>query len=235
MRSLVDLVLPTECAGCGAPGPTACRACRAALDLPARPAWPTPTPRGLPPPYAVASYAATTRAFVLAYKEDGVLALQQPLGRALAGAVEAAWLGAGRPDCRVWLVPVPSSRAARRRRGDDVVLRLARQAASRLRSGGLDASVLPALEHGRAVIDSAGLTAAARSANLAGAFRVRRRAGDRLRTAPVVLVDDLITTGSTLAECAEALRRCGGEVIGAATVAATRRHLSIAHRGLHKR
>lgn len=226
MRSLLDLVLPSECAGCGAAGPAACRWCAVALHGPGRPAWPTPAPASLPPPYAVADYAGPARAFLLAYKERGVLALQGPLGAALSTAITAALAGAaaGAAGERAWLVPVPSTRAARRRRGDDVVARLARRAAAGLRATGVAVAALPALTHARAVRDSAGLGAAARQANLAGAFRTSRRAGAALRGARVVLVDDLITTGNTLAECAQALRRSGAEVVGAATVAATRRH-----------
>jgi predicted amidophosphoribosyltransferase len=239
MRHLLDLVLPTQCAGCGAPGPAACAACIAALDLPARPARPTPAPIGLPTPYAVTAYAATTRAFLLAYKEDGVVALQHPLGRALAASVEAAVHDlAGQRPCGgrpLWLVPVPSSRAARRRRGDDVVARLAARAAGVLRAAGHDVAVRSTLVHARAVADSAGLGASARAQNLSGAFRLRRGAASTVAGSPVVLVDDLITTGATLAECATSLRRTGADVVAAATVAATQRNLSIARGGLHKR
>ena len=60
-------------------------------------------------------------------------------------------------------------------------------------------------------------TPTARQANLAGGFRLR--AGARR---PVVLVDDLVTTGSSLAEAARVLA-AGVPVLGAATVAATER------------
>lgn len=224
MRALLDLVLPVTCAGCGVPGPAACPVCLAAVAGPARPAWPTPSPAGLPVPYAVSAYADRTRALLLAYKEDGVVALARPLGAAIAAAASAAGqaVPAGR---RLALVPVPSTRAARRTRGDDVVARLAREAARRLREGParVHVDVVPALAHARAVADSAGLTAVQRAANLAGAFRLRRGAQRLVGDAAVVLADDLITTGATLATCAATLRAGGLDVVGAATVAATRR------------
>ena len=221
MRALLDLVLPVSCAACGAPGSLACPPCAATLSRPARLVWPRPSPPDLPPPFAVAPYAAEPRAFLLAYKEDNRVGLRPLLGaalaRALLGAVTAT---TGGP---VWLVPVPSTAAARRTRGDDVVARLARWAAADLRSRGVGCAVVPALRHRRAVRDSAGLGAVHRAAHLAGAFRVSPRAAARLGDHPVVLLDDLVTTGATLAECTRTLVAAGLTVTAAATVAATPR------------
>ena len=122
------------------------------------------------------------------------------------------------------VVPVPSSRAARRRRGCDVVADVALTAVRALRADGHQVSVVRALRHARRVADSAGLTAAERSVNLARAFTVRSAQLRRLTGSRVVVVDDLITTGVTLTECADALRAAGADVVGVATIAATRRH-----------
>ena len=83
-------------------------------------------------------------------------------------------------------------------------------------------TVRGALAQTRAVRDQAGLDARTRRANLEGGFRLRRRlpAGR-----PVVLVDDLVTTGSSLTEAARVLGRAGVPLLGAATVAATERLL----------
>ena len=223
MRALLDLVLPTSGAGCRQPSTVACADCLRPLAAAPVLAWPRPSPPGLPVPFAVAAYDGPVRRFVLAFKEEGVLALSRPLGWALARSVVAA---AG-PRAAVRLVPVPSSRSARRERGLDVVRRLATVAARDLRSVGIDVRVVPALRHTRRVQDSAGLTAIERAGNLAGAFTVTGPAPLRaLAGRPVILVDDLITTGATLAECALALRRCGVEVVSSATIAATQRRRS---------
>ncbi|MET9018877.1 phosphoribosyltransferase family protein [Actinopolymorpha sp. NPDC004070] len=84
-------------------------------------------------------------------------------------------------------------------------------------------TVRSALAVGRRVADQAGLDARARRANLAGAFVVRVRSRDLLTGRAVLLVDDVLTTGATLAEAARVLRVAGVNVRAAAVVAATRR------------
>jgi predicted amidophosphoribosyltransferase len=207
--ALLDLVLPRACAGCRLPGAGVCPGCAAALRAGARRTRPHPCPPGLPPLVAVADYDGPVRSLLLAHKEHGRLLLVRPLGAALAGAV--ALLD---PPSGTVLVPVPSSRAAVRARGHDHARRLAREAARR---SGLRAR--PLLAPTRAVADQAGLDARGRAANLAGALCARRR----LDGLVVVLVDDVVTTGATLAEGVRALRAAGARVHGAAVVAATRR------------
>jgi predicted amidophosphoribosyltransferase len=104
-------------------------------------------------------------------------------------------------------------------------------AALRTVPGG-EALALPLLVHTRTVADQAGLTAAQRTTNLAGALRARgearRLAGDRA----VVLVDDVITTGATLREAARALLAAGCPVVGAVVLAEVRRGASAGSVGL---
>jgi predicted amidophosphoribosyltransferase len=229
VRALLDLVLPSDCFGCARPGSPACRECVGRLAGLARPRLPTPAPPGLPVPYAVADYAGSVRAMILAYKERGATVLRPVLAGALARAVAAA-AGAHGSE-RPVLVPVPSSAAARRRRGADVVAVLAASAARLLARDGRDVSVAQVLTHGRRVRDSAGLSAAERAGNLASALVADRRAG-ALDGRQLVVVDDVVTTGATLAEAARALRAAGLEVIGAATIAATRRSPGVLRPGL---
>lgn len=219
----IDGILPTHCAGCGRPGPLVCPACHCVLRSDAAPAWPQPPPAGLPPPWAVAPYLGVCRSLLLAYKERGAVGLRRPLAHALASAARAA-VGPGiRP---IVMVPVPSARPAVRARGDDVVLGLARGVAAVLRAEGRDVRVIAALRQRRGVVDSAGLDARSRARNLDGALAVSVSAQPFITGRQVVLVDDLITTGATLAEAARALRAGDGEVVGAATLAATARRIS---------
>ncbi|WP_030418511.1 ComF family protein [Streptomyces sp. NRRL F-5065] len=233
-RDLLDLVLPAECGGCGGARTVLCAPCRAALGGAApRRVRPSPEPPGLPPVHAVAPYADEVRAVLLAHKERGALTLAGPLGTALAGAVGAALADAGGEAPRaaragpggpapgreavrvragpVLLVPVPSARKAVAARGHDPARRIALAAAGELRRGGTPARVLTALRQRRAVADQSGLGARERRRNLAGALAVAPGAVRSLEDAGVVvLVDDLMTTGATLAEAARAVRAAMG-------------------------
>jgi predicted amidophosphoribosyltransferase len=97
---------------------------------------------------------------------------------------------------------------------------LARHVAAALASRGEPAAVARALRLGRGVRDSAGLGAADRVANVHGRVQVHL-AGVPPPGTPVVLLDDVVTTGATAAACTEALRHVGLEVSAMLSLTAT--------------
>jgi hypothetical protein len=105
----------------------------------------------------------------------------------------------------VLLVPVPSARRAVRARGHDPARRIALAAAAELRRSGTSARAPAVLRQRRAVADQSGLDSRQRLANLAGALEVTPGGVRLLEEGPVVLVDDLMTTGASLAEAARAV------------------------------
>ena len=216
LAALLDLVLPRACAGCAAPG-ALCATCRAALAAPPLGrVRPSPCPTGLPETHALAPYDGVLQRLLLAHKERAQLRLSAPLGAALARVV--AGLAGGQP---VVLCPVPSARQAVRSRGYDHSLRLAGSAASALIRSGVPAVATCLLVPARRVADQSGLTAAQRVTNLHGALTARGEPG-----ALVVVVDDVMTSGATLAEAARALGAAGHLVRGAAVLGATARRTS---------
>lgn len=236
-RVLGELVLPGSCPGCDGPAGSGaaglCPGCATALAaLWPRSAAPTPAPVGLPPCVALGAYEGPLRGAVLAYKDRGRHRLAPILGTQLARGVAACATRLGRPPgTALVVVPVPSSPAAIRERHGDHMDRLARHCVRTLAGFGWPAVLArPATARGKA--DSAHLDAAARAAAARDAFRLRAGPSRRLARAAaagacVLAVDDVITTGATLAALTARLAGAGVPVAAAVTLAATRRRAPV--------
>jgi ComF family protein len=226
----LDLALPASCAGCGREGEPLCAACARGLD--ARLELPGGTPIGMPVDLPApllqlewcAPFAGAVRAALHDLKYKGERRLARPLGLAVARRWQRVGEGA------TLVVPVPVHAERERRRGYDQAALIAEVAAEAL---GL--SYVRALVRERATIAQFELGRQDRAANVDGAFRIRLespRAPAALRAprsarSPVVggwvlLIDDVVTTGATLAACATALERAGAIGVSAITVARER-------------
>jgi ComF family protein len=215
-----DLLLGASCHGCGQPWWGICPSCRGqvASQKPFVTA-PDPCPDGFPVTVASSAYDRILRRVINAHKERQALILTRFLAERLALSVQALLVARPNvaPAARIVLVPIPSAARTVRQRGFDATGAMARVAARRLRVR-YPMTVQSALTQARPVADQAGLAARARQQNLSGAFRLRKPLGTG---ATVILVDDLVTTGSSLTEAARVLRAARIPVLGAATVAAT--------------
>lgn len=208
---LLDLILPLECGGCGAPSTRWCPACAALLAAGATdPRLVTPRLDPGVPVLSLGRYAAARRQAILAVKEHGRADLIAPLATAVHIGMTRL-LDWGLLDTPLTLVPAPTRPTAARRRGGDPVTRLAHAAAAELTG----VTVQPALRLSGFTRDSVGLSSAARQRNLAG--RVRLRTPVR---GPVVVVDDVVTTGATACESVRALQTAGVEVYAVLVLAA---------------
>lgn len=231
--ALQDLLLPPRCHICHKPAPDTgslhiCPDCRAGLPLlagspvcsicgipflSAGDDHPCSRCIAAPPPYTAARaalrYEGACRDLIQHFKYNGKSYLRRPLGLLTAEQL-APFATAQQPDL---LVPVPLH-------------------PSRLRSRGFNQAVLlgdllsrqwqiPLLRQGlqrtRPTIPQMELSRKQRSTNLQGAFTVT--SPDSVSNRHVMLVDDVFTTGSTLAECALVLRRAGCHTVSAVTVA----------------
>ena len=120
------------------------------------------------------------------------------------------------------VVPVPLYAAKLRERGFNQV-ELFTRVALKLKPGGLELALHPEiLERMRFTASQTGLTIHQRQENMRGAFRVKHP--EVIRDRDVLLVDDVMTTGTTVSECARVLRRAGAARVWVATVARTLKH-----------
>ena len=217
LAAILDVVLPPACAACGLPGGPACAACRAALqDLPPPHCGgcggPVPVPVARCPacrgPLAwgrqAVAWAGPAPALVLALKDGRRRTLAGVLAAVVAERVPAP------PDGSA-LVPVPLARGRERARGFNQ---------SALIAGALGRRWgLPVHDCLRRVREGPPQRGASASARVRQAAAAYAPGGPDPVPARPVLVDDVRTTGATLAACARALRRGGAEEVGAVCVA----------------
>ncbi len=212
---MLDLILPLECGGCGAPSTRWCDACATELSVGAdKPLVVNPRVDPQVPVFALGRYAGARRQVILAMKERGRGDLVAPLSRALAIGVHqlVVW---GMVETPLTIVPAPTRRSAALRRGGDPVTRMARLAAAAAPERP-DISVVQALRMKALARDSMGLGTAARERNIAGRVLLR---GAPPRT-EVVLADDVVTTGATARESVRILQAAGVRVAAVLAIAA---------------
>ncbi|UXA19337.1 ComF family protein [Mycobacterium sp. SMC-4] len=207
---MLDLILPLQCGGCGVAGSKWCPIC--ARELAVRPDEPhVVTPRVDPgvPVLSLGRFAGSRRRAIVAVKEHGRADLVAPLATALGDALNklVTWSVLEIP---LTVVPAPTRRTAARRRGGDPVTRIAEKAVAQLP----DLTVTPALHLRAFTRDSVGLSSADRQRNIAGRIRVSRPVSGH-----AIVVDDVVTTGSTAAESVRALQTSGADVLAVVALA----------------
>lgn len=207
---MLDLVLPLECGGCGAPSTRWCPACAEALTV--RPDEPRViTPRQDPgvPVFSLGRYAGTRRQAVVALKEHGRTDLVDPLAAAVAASLRTliAW---GLIMTPLTVVPAPTRSLTARRRGGDPVTRIARAAAV----GIAGVTVQQTLTMRAFTRDSVGLSSSQRQRNINGRVRQRKPVNGE-----VIVFDDVVTTGATATESVRMLRASGARIVGVLAIA----------------
>jgi ComF family protein len=214
----VDLVYPKRCAGCGLRGSWLCVDCCAALPLFTAP-WCdrcgvpasyshcecSSTPENLEQVRSVGPFDGWLRGAVVQFKYHGEWARAAHLGEPLAAAVADMRLADA-------LVPVPLHAARLRHRGFNQSLLLAQHAGA-----SLEMEVKEALIRTRRTDAQVNLGSEQRAINVTGAFAVKPNFP--VAGLSIILIDDVITTGSTLSACAEVLITDGATSVRAASLA----------------
>lgn len=214
LRDLLALLLPPACAGCGGRVPDAralCDPCDARLPRLAARLDPQP-PAPLAASIAVVAFAGDAEAWIHRFKYPGRgLAGLDPRPEAVMRAL-AREAACGAPAGFERLVPIPQHPRRLRARGFNPAASVARELA-RATGVPLDATALLRVRDGPSQTE---LARAERRRNVAGVFRARAGV-----SGCIALVDDVTTTGATLAEAARTLRRAGARRVIAICLART--------------
>jgi len=212
VRGISTLIFPETCLVCSQPGSDLCGVCKNRF---------IPKPKFLlGEKFSIVSslpYDEFSKKVILLSKEQGLVAAHRILARALSSAISEF-----RVKTRFSIVLIPTQGKSLRRRGINHLEEISKMI---LRNTLInqDFEILNALEFTRRISDQTKLTESERTSNLRGAFRVKKV---RISN-PVIVVDDVITTGSTLREAVRALQERNLTVIGAATACASQRRLAI--------
>lgn len=165
---------------------------------------------------AYGSYDGELRELIHLLKYEQVTPAANILGKILAAAI--AKLEISQP---VLIISVPLHSSKRRQRRFNQAELIARAALKWIAMPGAKLAT-NLLVRQRPTVSQIGLTRPQRAENIRGAFRVEHR--EKIAGRCILLVDDVLTTGTTASECARVLRKAGAEKVWVATVARTLKH-----------
>lgn len=197
MSRILNLLLPTPCVICNKLGAPLCDNC-----LENFPTRSIPLEVSGVHGFAVADYHEQVAIVVNSVKEKGLTSLTP----AIANLIANSWPNAHRAFT---FVPIPSSRANAKKRGFSHTALLARELSKRVPAS----RVRELLRSTGSRADQVGLATKERARNVEGAFKVELTGGQILRN-PVVLVDDVITSGATMKSAIRTLAKSGIDVGG---------------------
>jgi len=220
--ALTSLIFPKICIYCQVEFSPLCLKCQQF--------WLAPVQRRYVKGLAVNStlaYNAASSRIIIQAKESRNRVAQFWMAKALSTALEKFELD--NPALSVshsLLVPIPSSRTAIRRRGGSFLHPILDKLVElQMVKNGVRWRWNELLIHQRSVRDQSELSYTARQSNMASAFRLISE--DLVRERPILLIDDVLTTGATLDNAFQALRERNMTVLGAATVCASAHRLLI--------
>lgn len=205
LLALSDLIFPARCLGCRQLGIGICSTCRVS--------WHPHIYRTAVaaddfsfPVYSAVAYSPVAQRVLLGAKESALHDADRLILQALSYSLSYFYSEIGIAD----LVPIPSRKANTRKRGRDFILEQTHAISQSPR-----VQVRAILSHSRKVKDQTTLNSRSRELNLSQSMSCREQ-GDSSST-PVIIIDDLVTSGATLREAGRALHRAGYTVTGAVT------------------
>jgi ComF family protein len=219
---IADLILGRRCIGCEGPPTLLCQSCKQAMRGKAdksREFRFDDVSENLRIPLAVAHpYAPPVSSVIFRFKDNQIPALAPHLAELLAGALDLILAGSEFSAHQITAIPIPSRKGSIKIRGFDPMALIAHQLLL------LGYSHVPALVDHRVAGRSKSLNSQQRALAASNAFGLRDDTMvDRIAQRPVIVIDDVTTTGATLKEGAELLMHAGVHVIGCASIAGSRR------------
>lgn len=218
LAALGELLLPRSCAGCGIAGVVLCSACRHHLrEVP----HPVVRERALGTKvFALGPYSDVRRNVILQMKEYNNRAVRPYIAAVVAAGLDHLRVRGELPESFA-LVPAPTRDRSARLRGGDPIAGLCAEAARILSAAPHSPAVAaaPAVRVRSKAPDQSRLSADERWKNMRRAVEVRAGTETVLAGLPVVIVDDVITTGSTMAATVEKLQVAGAVVRGGLVLA----------------
>jgi predicted amidophosphoribosyltransferase len=219
LKYLVRLIWPLNCPGCGEYDTHLCKKCEEKIKAPV--VFQAKNGEVEIPVYAAFSYAGVIRRIMLAFKDGGRYDMLPFIRYATRKAVSSL-VQEGVFDAQnlpgVGCVPAPSSFASLKRRQMLQTQHLSRAVMTQLRAEGINAAELNILRQ-RNIKKQVNYSGAQRAENKRDSVKVKAKAGNMARE--VILIDDIITTGSTVAECVRALESAGFRVVAVIVFCAT--------------
>lgn len=220
IASLSNLIYPPQCLGCRAAGSLLCGRCSCLWS--GRPIYSQLSGVRM---LTTTKYSGQVAPIVLAAKEQGSLAARQILADSIARSIQALLTESASNPCQAVLVNIPSRASARRRRGENHSWALLGEVQKSLlrvdRTCPWEISLASPFRLLRRVQDQSGLDQEKRHQNLHMALTVPAEHFPILFSNNVVIVDDVVTSGSTCREAIRALRERGIAPLGVVAACAS--------------
>ncbi len=214
VKNLADLIFPSRCIGCSQLGISICSNCRSSWHPHTYFREVSVEGRSYPVVSSV-QYSPVASRVLLSAKESNIAAADKLLIDAISHSLAHFIKRFGGRA----LVAIPSRRSATRKRGRNFLSEITSEVA-KISENEISFIDTQLLVHSRSVKDQSALNSRQRLSNISGALAVPSKFKPRISAGnigPLIIVDDLITTGATLAEAIRALLAAGFEVKGAVT------------------
>lgn len=235
-KSITKILLPRGCAGCNKPDEILCDTCKNSLSNIYSKDFPGSEYGKL---YACGLYENDVRKAILLWKDHNDVECDTPFSNLISSLALNVISNSGlkitntssntttrsrrsssKHSAEILIIPMPSSKKSSRKRGRKHVLPLAKAIASNLKNNKINARVCCAIQMRKNVSNKSVQTYGikGRAERTTHAFNVTK---SLVKGKKVIIVDDIVTSGSTMTNCAISLRKSGAEVLTGFALAIT--------------